>query len=106
MELAKDPSTTGAPGRTSWTYAMPASDSASVCATVAATVAGLIAPARMNGVIITAWFASAYTRAAPSMVESQTSGELALIRLNTTVFCSTTSGPNTIRAMSTVSRAR
>ena len=33
---------------------MPASDSASVCAHVAATVAGLIAPARMNGVIITA----------------------------------------------------
>ena len=38
---------------------MPASDSASVCAQVAATVDGLIAPARMNGVIITAWFASA-----------------------------------------------
>jgi len=60
----------------------------------------------MNGVIITAWFASAYARAAPSMVESQTSGELALMRLNTTAFCSTTSAPKTIRAMSTVSRAR
>ena len=65
---------------------MPASDSARVCAHVAATVAGLIAPARMNGVIITAWFASAYARAAPSIVASQTSGEFALMRLKTTVF--------------------
>ena len=56
-----------------------------------ATVAGLIAPARMNGVIITAWFASAYARAAPSIVASQTSGELALMRLKITVFCSTKS---------------
>ena len=59
IDDANDPSTTGAPARTSWTYAIPASDSASVCAHVAATVEGLIAPARMNGVIITAWFASA-----------------------------------------------
>ena len=38
---------------------MPASASASVCAAAPATVAGDIAPARMNGVMITAWFASA-----------------------------------------------
>ena len=60
----------------------------------------------MNGVIITAWFASAYARAAPSIVASQTSGEFALIRLKTTVFCSRKSAPKTIRAISTVSRAR
>jgi len=106
IDDANEPSTTGAPGRTSWTYAMPASDSARVCAHVAATVDGLIAPARMNGVIITAWFASAYACAAPSIVASHTSGELALIRLKTTVCSSTKSRPKTIRAMSTVSRAR
>src|ERR1044072_8064228 len=79
MELANEPSTTGAPGRTSWQYAMPARDSASVCAQVPATVAGLMAPARMNGVIITAWFASVYARAAPSIVASHTRGEFALM---------------------------
>jgi hypothetical protein len=38
---------------------MPARASASVWVAVPATVAGLIAPARMNGVMSTAWFASA-----------------------------------------------
>ncbi len=85
---------------------MPASDSARVCAQVPATVAGLIAPARMNGVIITAWFASAYARAAPSIVESHTRGEFALMRLNTTTFVSRNSAPKRMRAISTVSRAR
>jgi hypothetical protein len=51
---AKLPSTTGAPGLTSCVSVMPASDSASVCATVPATVTGDIAPARMNGVTIVA----------------------------------------------------
>ena len=106
IDDANEPSTTGAPGRTSCTYAIPASDSASVCAQVPATVDGLIAPARMNGVIITAWFASAYALAAPSIVASQTSGEFALIRLKIAVCSSRTSAPNTIRAISTVSRAR
>ena len=59
IDDANEPSTTGAPGRTSWTYAIPARDSARVWAHVPATVAGLIAPARMKGVIITAWFTSA-----------------------------------------------
>ena len=59
IEDANEPKTTGAPGRTSCTYVMPASASASVCAAAPATVAGDIAPARMNGVMITAWFASA-----------------------------------------------
>ena len=59
IDDANDPNTTGAPGRTSCTYVMPAIDSASVCAAAPATVAGLMAPARMNGVMITAWFASA-----------------------------------------------
>ncbi len=40
------------------------------------------------------------------MVASQTSGEFALIRLKTTVFDSRKSAPKTIRASSTVSRAR
>ena len=59
MDDAKEPSTTGAPGRTSWQNAIPASDSASVWVAAPTTVAGLIAPARMKGVISTAWFASA-----------------------------------------------
>src|SRR6187200_1464719 len=58
IDEANDPNTTGAPGRTSWTYAIPASASARVWVAAPATVAGLIAPARMNGVMITAWFAS------------------------------------------------
>ncbi len=59
IEDANEPNTTGAPGRTSWTYAIPASASASVCAAAPATDAGDIAPARMNGVMIRPWFASA-----------------------------------------------
>jgi hypothetical protein len=59
IELAKLPSTTGAPGRTSWTNVIPASASASVCAATPAAVTGAIAPARMKGVSSVAWFASA-----------------------------------------------
>lgn len=55
IELAKLPKTTGAPGATSWTKAMPAIASASVCAAVPATVTGDIAPARMKGVTMQAW---------------------------------------------------
>ncbi len=40
------------------------------------------------------------------MVASHTSGELALMRLKTTVWSSRKSRPNTMRAISTVSRAR
>ena len=54
IELANEPKITGAPGRTSWTNAMPASASARVWATVPAAVAGDIAPARMNGVMMQA----------------------------------------------------
>ena len=43
---------------------------------------------------------------APSMVESKTMGELALIRLIITVFCSTKSSPNASLAMATLSSAR
>ena len=39
--------------------AMPASASASVCVAVPATVTGDIAPARMKGVTMQAWFARA-----------------------------------------------
>ena len=41
---ANEPNTTGAPGRTSCTNAMPASASASVCAATPAVVTGAIAP--------------------------------------------------------------
>ena len=59
IELANEPRTTGAPGRTSWTNVMPPSASASVWAQTPAAVTGAIAPARMNGVMSVAWFASA-----------------------------------------------
>ena len=90
---------------------MPASDSASVCATVPATVTGDIAPARMNGVTMVAWLLRAYVFSAPSMVASQVNGELALIRLMMNVFGlpvagSRYSSPNRIFVMSTVSCAR
>ena len=71
-----------------------------------ATVTGDMAPARIKGDITVAWLLRAYTLSAPSMVASQVMGELALIRLVTTQFCSTKSPPNTSLAMSTVSWAR
>ena len=88
MEMldAKLPSTTGAPGLTSCTKAIPAKASAKVCAQVPATVTGDMAPARMKGVMMVAWLARAYTLAAPSMVSSKVMGELALIRLMHTVL--------------------
>ena len=58
-EDAKLPSTTGAPGLTSCTKAIPASASARVWAQVPATVTGDIAPARMKGVMMVAWLARA-----------------------------------------------
>ena len=59
IEEAKVPKITGAPGRTSWVKAAPASTSARIWVSVPATVTGLIAPARMNGVMIVAWLARA-----------------------------------------------
>ena len=59
IELANEPSTTGAPGRTSWVNAMPPSASARVWAHTPAAVTGAIAPARMNGVMMVAWLFSA-----------------------------------------------
>src|SRR5262249_35745670 len=111
IDDAKLPSTTGAPGATSCTNAMPDNASASVWAAVPATVTGDIAPARMNGVMIVAWFARAYTLAAPTIVPSHTIGELALIRLMITVFGLPVAGstywsPNRIFAISTESCAR
>ena len=90
----------------SWQNAIPASASASVWVAAPTTVAGLIAPARMNGVISTAWLASAYAFAAPSIVRSHTIGELALASETITVCSSRKSRPNRIRAISTVSCAR
>ena len=55
IDDAKVPNSTGAPGRMSWVKAAPASTSASTCVSVPATVTGLMAPARMNGVMIVAW---------------------------------------------------
>ena len=54
-----EPSTTGAPGRTSWVSASPASDSAVCCTSAAGTDAGDIAPISRNGVITTACPAAA-----------------------------------------------
>ncbi len=59
IDEAKQPNTTGAPGLTSCAKAAPASTSASTWVSVPATVTGDMAPARMNGVMIVAWFARA-----------------------------------------------
>ncbi len=50
---------TGAPGRTIWQNAIPASASARVWVACAATVTGAIAPPRMNGVMSMIWLFSA-----------------------------------------------
>src|ERR1700733_15562370 len=70
-----------------------------------------MAPARMKGVTIVAWFARAYVLSAPSIVASNVMGELALIRLTTKVLglpvvASRKSSPNRIFVISTVSVAR
>src|SRR5690349_24982437 len=59
IELAKLPRTTGAPGRTSWTNAIPPIAPASVWAQTPAAVTAALAPARMHGVMSVAWLASA-----------------------------------------------
>ncbi len=59
----------------------------------------------MNGEITQAWFCSAYTSAAPSMVASHERGELALIRLVKTVRPAR-SPPNATRHSSIESMAR
>ena len=55
----KVPKITGAPGRVSWQKAVPACTSASNWVSVPATVTGLMAPERMNGVMMQAWLLSA-----------------------------------------------
>ena len=54
-----EPKTTGQPGRIVCTSAMPASASATCCASDDATETGDIAPISRNGVMIIAWFAFA-----------------------------------------------
>ena len=54
IELAKLPRMTGAPGRTSWLKARPASPSARVWVIVPTGETGDMAPARMKGVTIAA----------------------------------------------------
>ena len=66
----KEPITTGAPGRTSWTSATPASTSASCCTSAEGMETGDIAPISRNGVMITTWRALAYSRSAPSIRSS------------------------------------
>ena len=65
-----DPKTTGEPGLTVWTSAIPASASATCCASAEATETGDIAPISRNGVITSAWRARAYSRSADSMRSS------------------------------------
>ncbi len=64
-----------------------------------------MAPARMNGEMIAAWLARAYSVAAPSIVASHRSGDEALISEVITVR-SARSPPKAIRASSTESTAR
>ena len=59
IDEAKQPNSTGAPGRQSCVSAAPASTSASTCVSVPATVTGDMAPARMKGVTMVAWLARA-----------------------------------------------
>ena len=59
IELAKLPSTTGAPGRTSWAKARPASASARVWVMTPAGVTGAMAPDKMKGVTMVAWLCRA-----------------------------------------------
>ena len=66
----KEPKTTGQPGRTSCTSAIPASASAICCASVAGTDTGDIAPMSRNGVTMHGWPACAYSSNAASMRSS------------------------------------
>ncbi len=59
IDDANEPKMTGAPGRTIWQNAIPASASARVWVAAAATVTGAIAPPRMNGVMSMIWLFSA-----------------------------------------------
>jgi hypothetical protein len=65
-----EPNTTGEPGRTVWTRAMPASASAICWTSVAGIDTGDIAPISRNGVMISAWPARAYSISALSMRSS------------------------------------
>ena len=105
IDEAKVPKITGAPGRTSWVYAIPDRASASDWAARPATVTGDMAPARMNGDMMQAWLARAYSVAAPSIVASQRSGDEALMSEVITVR-SWRSPPKAIRLSSIESAAR
>ena len=67
VEERNEPITTGAPGRTSWSRATPASTSAVCWASAAPIDTGAIAPMSRNGVTITAWFAAENSSIASSM---------------------------------------
>ncbi len=73
-----EPYITGAPGRTSCVSATPASTSAFISVSAPASVAGAIAPASVNGVTHTAWFASASSVRPSAIGMSRLSGELVL----------------------------
>ena len=60
----------------------------------------------MNGTTTGAWLAAAYVFNAPVMVASHTNGELTLTLPMITQLLSTTSAPNTMRAISIESAAR
>jgi hypothetical protein len=97
------PYATGEPGWTSWVKAMPASASACCCTSAPATVTGAIAPARVNGVITTAWLRDEYCRMPSSIGSSNRSGELALMMVKMD-GCSSRVASSTCRAMRTISR--
>ena len=102
----KLPKTTGAPGRSSWVRAQPASVSASDCAMAPALVTGPMAPPRMKGTRTVPCPARAYSRIPLVMVPSQTRGELTLKLPMMTQWLSAKSRPNSSRVISMLSAAR
>ena len=84
---------------------MPERASARDWAARPATVTGDIAPARMNGDMMQAWLARAYSVAAPSMVASHRNSDDALMSEVITVR-SWRSPPNAMRLSSIESAAR
>jgi hypothetical protein len=73
------PYTTGAPGRTAWVSAIPASASACCSVSAPASVTGAIAPARVNGVTTATCPAAAKSIRPMHIGMSSCRGELLLI---------------------------
>ena len=103
-----DPYTTGAPGRVSWTSAIPNKASAFCCTSAEASVAGVIAPIRVNGVTDTGWPNSAIVMSPSAMASSMSRGLLTLTTVSTPGLSANSSSdsPLEIAIFSIPSRAR